>query len=236
MREEQKPPSLSFYHPSFILPDVNCLNKKRCVVILSGGLPLSNLSKDDMVICADSGILSLGKGERQPDILIGDMDSLPPELVDTTRKKGVSVEVHPREKDLTDGELAVKRAISLSPDKIDIYGGKCGRADHVLTSFHLLHSIPQEIESTLYLDHDQVILIREGSSFFGSTGKSVVSILPAFKSAMVTLRGLKWELEHQAISTGSTLGIHNESMGKPFEVMAESGDIYLILADEVPPG
>lgn len=227
-------PSSSFYYSYFIMIDVSSLKTKRCVVILSGGLSPFNIMEDDTVICADSGILSLHKEDMIPDILIGDMDSLPTKFVKEMERKGVTVEIYPREKDLSDGELAIKRAVAFSPLSIDIFGGKCGRADHILSSFYLLYKIPEEIESTLHLDSDQVILVREGNSFMGSTDRSVVSVLPAFERARVTLKGLRWELKNHLITMGSTLGIHNESTGKPFEVMAEKGDIYLIFADEVP--
>ena len=217
------------------MPDVIGLVNERCVVILSGGMPPFNIKEDDMVICADSGILPFEREERLPDILIGDMDSLPDHFIEKMRVKGVKVEKYPEDKDLSDGELAIKRAITFSPDLIEIYGGKTGRIDHVLSCFHLLHRIPHGIQSVLTLDEDQVILIREGDTHQGRTLKSVISVLPAFRKARVTLRGLKWQLEDHPIEIGSTLGIHNEYMGRPFQVKAESGDIYLILADEGSP-
>jgi thiamine pyrophosphokinase len=204
----------------------------RCVVILPGGRPPFHITEGDLVICADGGALSILSEGSMPDILVGDMDSLTREQVGEMKEKGVILEVHPREKDLADGELAVRKAVSYSPGRIDIFGGKSGRSDHILSSFHLLFNIPRAIESVLHLENDDIILIREGFELLAAPEKPVVSVLPASPQARITIEGLKWDLVDHTLELGSTLGIHNELRENRFRIKAEKGDIYLILADE----
>lgn len=204
----------------------------RCVVILSGGRPPFDIRDDDITICADSGATSLVSAGGSPDIVIGDMDSIDTAVLAELEKRGVTIEVHQRDKDLSDGELAVMNAISRHPKQIEIYGGKRGRSDHILASFHLLYCIPEGILATLHLEGDEVLLIRDGSEFKGTTDKPVISVLPASKRAKVTMDGVKWELKERVIEVGSTLGIHNEPRSGKIRIEAVEGDIYLIFAND----
>ncbi len=207
----------------------------RCVVILSGGRPPFDIRDGDMIICADSGAESLVSTGAQPDIVIGDMDSIDMMVMAELEKRGVTMEVYPEDKDLSDGELTVMNAISRNPKQIEIYGGMRGRSDHILASFHLLYCIPKEIHAVLHLEGDEVILLREGSEFKGTTEKPVISVLPASKRAKVTMEGVKWELKERVIEIGSTLGIHNESLDGKVTIEAVEGDVYLIFASDPEP-
>ena len=159
------------------------------------------------------------------------MDSMPDDLLKKLESSGSVIERYPVDKDLTDGEIAVVRAISFRPSRIDLYGGTSGRPDHVLSSYQLLHLIPDDIHSSLHLDNDKVMLIREGEELKVTTRRRIISILPCGHGCTVTIKGLKWELDQEALEIGSTLGIHNENIGNPFYVRVESGDLYLIMMD-----
>lgn len=202
---------------------------KRCIVVLSGSEPPSEFENDDITICADSGALSLYQRGVIPDHIVGDMDSISEDALKEMEASGSLIEVHPVEKDRTDGELAVQKAISSHPDAIDIYGKSSGRADHLLACYHLLHIIPPEISSSLHLGDDKVLLVREGNEIEVVTERSLISVLPSTKTSTVTIRGLKWELEREQLILGSTRGIHNENPGRPFLIRAVEGDIYVIL-------
>jgi thiamine pyrophosphokinase len=164
-------------------------------------------------------------------MIIGDMDSIAQGLPEELGRKGTIIEFHPADKDCSDGELAIEKALEYSPAAIDVYGGKCGRADHILSSYHLLFRIPEEIRAALYLEGDEVILIREGRRMEINTARKVVSILPASEEVEVSTFGLKWELKDHTIEMGSTLGIHNEPLKEIFSVDVKRGNVFVILSD-----
>lgn len=206
---------------------------KRCMILLTGAIFPSDKGKDDIIICADSGALSLEGSDIVPDHIIGDMDSIPSDVLSKFEASGANIHRFPEEKDLSDGELAIDLALQFEPDEIMIFGGKDGRVDHVLSSYHLLHLIPQDISSSLYLEGGRILLLREGDEKKMTTSACIISILPACDDCVVTVKGLKWELKEKQLKLGSTLGIHNESTGSPFLVKAVEGLIFLMMMDEL---
>jgi len=95
------------------------------------------LARAAAVIAADGGlrhVLALG---RRPDVLIGDLDSLPPG-VDPETAAGKVIR-YPRDKDETDLELALLYAVDHYPDaEVFVVGGAGGRLDHLLANVLLL--------------------------------------------------------------------------------------------------
>ncbi len=78
----------------------------RCIIIGNGSYDnFFDIKPDDFVICADGGYNYAVKFNITPDCIIGDMDSVKTDI------SGKETMVYPREKDYTDGELAVRLAI-----------------------------------------------------------------------------------------------------------------------------
>jgi thiamine pyrophosphokinase len=56
----------------------------------------------DLVIAADSGAEWLDEQRRSPDVLVGDLDSIDPGLLERLTAQGVAIERHEAEKDASD--------------------------------------------------------------------------------------------------------------------------------------
>ena len=206
--------------------------EKRCVIFLSGAEPPFDIEDDDIIICADSGLLPLKDEGIYPHYLVGDMDSLSDEDVMSAVRHGTVVKKYPFDKDLSDGKIAIELAISLEKDGIVIRGGKTGRIDHVISSIQMLSSIPSTMSSKLFIGRDEVLLIRDGEKKKVQTQKNIISLLPAWNDCVLSISGLKWDIKEERIEMGSTRFIHNENLGVPFDISSITGDIYLILTDE----
>jgi thiamine pyrophosphokinase len=119
---------------------------QRILIFANGELPdldkaRSLAQTDDYIICADGGTrhaLALG---LQPDLIVGDMDSAEPAQLQELRKANVTIESFSHDKDQTDLELAINRALALKPKKIVIVGGLGGRLDQTLANITLLTMI-----------------------------------------------------------------------------------------------
>jgi thiamine pyrophosphokinase len=113
------------------------------VFVIAGsptGLPPAGLAPapGDRVIAADYGA-HLARAWGWPlDLLVGDLDSLPADEVETIRAAGVPVIAAPRAKDETDLELALARALYGGAREIVICAALGGRADHLLANVLLL--------------------------------------------------------------------------------------------------
>ena len=82
------------------------------------------------VIAADGGAISAVECGIQPHLIIGDMDSVDPELLENLQTQGAETQRYPVEKDETDLQLALLAAAERDARKILVLGALGGRLDH----------------------------------------------------------------------------------------------------------
>lgn len=170
--------------------------------------------KPDYVIAADRGMEFCYRTGRLPDCIIGDYDSVLPEVYHYFQEKG-HIEWHryPAEKDDTDSGLAVELAISKKSSAVHMIGMTGTRVDHMLGNIQLLRRIlEQGIEGRILDSHNRIRLVQgeetlQKEDAFGS----YVSLLPLTDLLEgVTLTGFKYPLADAVMRGGNTLGISNE--------------------------
>ena len=74
------------------------------------------LREASAIIAADGGAAHVLQAGFRPDVIIGDLDSFPPDKRETLEAEGVRFIVHPAAKDETDLELALLHAVSASDE------------------------------------------------------------------------------------------------------------------------
>jgi thiamine pyrophosphokinase len=183
----------------------------------------------DIVVCADSGYERLMPG-RRPDYLVGDMDSIPPHMLEEARRMGVRTIVHPVDKDLSDGEAALMLAIAEGADDVTIEGTLGDRSDHLLSTFQLLHAVPRGTDCRLRLGSDMIFLVREGETRVLHGPNRIISVVPSCEGAMVSTRGMRYELDRELLPLGSTRGIHNEPTQDDPSLTVHSGAAFLVVS------
>ena len=67
------------------------------------------------VVAADGGAATALAFGFQPDVVVGDLDSIAAPVLADLQRRGVPIETYPRDKDATDGQLAIERALVVQP-------------------------------------------------------------------------------------------------------------------------
>jgi len=164
----------------------------------------------DLIICADGGAniaMSLG---WYPDVLVGDMDSVAPNILAELESSGCAVMRHSPRKDETDLELALKEAVERGATEVVVLGATGGRVDHTIANVMLL-SMPVLVgKRVTILDGDtEVVLIRDVGHVRGCPGDTV-SLIPICGDARgVTTEGLEWQLSEGTLAFGYARGVSN---------------------------
>lgn len=209
----------------------------RC--LLFAGAPLrptpglrARLAGGGRVLAADSSAraaLALG---LTPELVVGDLDSIDDRTLARLRRRGVPMEVYPTDKDATDGELALRRALTWGVREIVVVGGLCGeRLDHGLANILLLGR--QELQGrrvTLLDNRTELALLRDGEErrWRGGLGE-IVSLLPLDGDATgVTTSGLRWALSGARLAAGSTHGVSNETIALEVAVGLGAGRLLVV--------
>ena len=182
----------------------------------------------DLIIGANGGSRHISTLGLKPHILIGDLDSLPTQL--WANDNSIERVVWPQNKNKTDTELAVDRAILKGCRKIVLCGGLGGRIDHALGNISLAVKYPGRIE--ILDDNGKLVAIESNKKHrLISKRGSIVSLIP-FGSLVtkVNSQGLKYELKDLDMIPG-THGISNEMIGDSASIWFKYG-ILLVYVEQ----
>jgi len=178
--------------------------------IHDGDFHQSLVAPTDLVICADGGAsnaLALG---LQPQVVIGDQDSLDSNLQAQLEADGCQVLAHPTRKDETDLELALYYALEHGVDEILILGALGGRIDQTLANVLLL-ALPElrYVKAKILGGRQEISLISGEAIIEGQVGDTL-SLLPLTEEVTgIYTEGLEYPLENGALHLGPSRGVSN---------------------------
>ena len=184
---------------------------------------------DDFILCADGGTrhaLALG---LTPHLVIGDMDSATSHEIQQVKKADVPIELFPRDKNETDLELAIQRALEKHPEAILIVAALGGRLDQTLGNITLLSDARlADVDVRLDDGVEEVFFCRTRSEVRGRSG-DLVSLIPwREKVEGVQTKNLKWSLHDEILYPEKTRGISNEMTADVANIEIKSGLLLVV--------
>lgn len=206
----------------------------RIIIFANGELPdlekaRALLRPDDYIICTDGGTrhaLALG---LTPSLVIGDMDSIDSGEWKKLEEKNIPIELFPRDKNETDLELALNKAIEMNPNEILIVAALGGRMDQTLANIALL-SNAQYVTRSICLDDgvEQIFFCRSWTEVRGRSG-DIVSLIPWDGPVHgVQTENLRWKLDRETLYPDKTRGISNEMLSDTATIKIKSGLLLII--------
>ena len=207
---------------------------QRIIIFANGELPdlekaRSLLQQDDYIICADGGTRHALALDSKPDLIIGDMDSVERGQLKKLQEADVSIELFPHDKNETDLELAIRRAIELEPQQIIIVAGLGGRLDQTLANITLLTN-PGLTALNIRLDDgvEEIFICRDRTEVRGESG-DIVSLIPWGEVVTeVQTTNLRWALHRETLYPDRTRGISNEMLGESASISIGSGLLLIV--------
>lgn len=193
----------------------------------------------DKIIAVDGGLHILHKLKVTPTDIVGDFDTVDPELLMQYKgQEGIWIRRFQPQKDDTDSEIAVRMAIEYGSNQIDIIGGTGNRLDHTIGNIRLLGQIYQakdnlgKREGFLYDKNNRVRLVEKECVIrkeeeYGE----YVSLFPFTQTVTgITLDGFQYPLTNATmdIFTAPTLGISNEIIKKEGKITCREGVLLVI--------
>jgi len=201
----------------------------RAIIFANGQLTSAEKVKNliepgDIIIAADGGTLNALAADIQPSVVIGDLDSLPGELLPELTMRDVIVLRFPVEKDSTDLELALRYSLESEYGPILIVGALGGRTDQMLANIALMTK-PAFAHIDIRCDDgvEELFFIRDRADVHGRVGDTV-SLLPwgAPVEGIVT-EGLRYPLRGETLQPDRTRGVSNEMLAEVATVTIRGG-------------
>jgi len=189
---------------------------QRIIIFANGELPdiekaRAILRDDDYIICADGGTRHASALDLRPELVIGDMDSADKGFLRQLEAYDVPMEIYPRDKNETDLELAIQRAIELDPKEVIIVAALGGRLDQTLANIALLSDVRLSTFNVRLDDGvEEIFYCRDQVEVHGRSG-DIVSLIPwGGVVTGVQTENLKWTLDNETLYPDKTRGISNE--------------------------
>jgi thiamine pyrophosphokinase len=187
---------------------------------------------DPVVIAADSGAATALAFGFLPELVVGDLDSIAPDTLAELRERNVEIAIYPRDKEATDGQLAVEHALQASPtpEELVLLGFVGGpRLDQTAAALLALTALPPR--AVLLDESNEVRLLRAGEHlrWYARAGE-LVSLIPLGADAVgVTTHAMRWPLDAATLQLGDTRGVSNEPLEADSEVGVELASGLLLV-------
>ncbi|AXH98662.1 thiamine diphosphokinase [Sporosarcina sp. PTS2304] len=193
--------------------------------------------EDTIYIGVDRGALYLLEKGIEPHEAVGDFDSVTEEQFEQINSTVKHVQRVHEEKDETDTELAVKRALTYDPDYIVLTGVTGGRLDHLQSALHLLYRMQSDNRKVKFKIHNSTNDIRvmlpgvrrvkkdekyPYTSFF-SFGPEVTGL---------TLTGFKYETVNEKLEIGMTKFTSNETVADVCTISFRTGICLMVRSSD----
>ncbi|WP_163192612.1 thiamine diphosphokinase [Clostridium thermarum] len=206
-------------------------------LLISGGSPPSKelvekeVQMSDYIIGIDKGLECLNKYNIEPDILVGDFDSVDRTIFERMAELKKEMIRFPAEKDYTDTQLAVSKVLELKADEVTILGATGSRLDHTLANVGLLYKcLKSDIKATIKDDNNLLFmadrdleLVDEGYRFF-----SLIAYGGTVKG--LNIRGAKYELCNHNLMPEDNIAISNEFIGLNVQLSFKEGTLLIIFS------
>ena len=185
----------------------------------------------DLIIGADLGAAHCLRWGWRPDLVIGDLDSLPGAAQAMLIAQGSPFIVLPTRKDETDLELALNHTLQAGATTIIIVGVLGGRIDHTLANLLLLTRPDLAARDVCMVDGNQTVrVLRPGHALTlaGRVGDTL-SLIPIGGDARgVSASPLEWPLAAATLPLGVARGVSNVLTAATTDLSIEHGILFVV--------
>lgn len=187
------------------------------VILSDGEFPatektLSILKHAERVICCDGAAEKLLRFGLEPDVIVGDLDSLAIKL----REKYADKIIHISEQESNDLSKAFRYCRSQNYDDVVILGATGKREDHTLGNLSLLAVYAEELPNIkIITDYGEFFVIFEGGTFPSEAGEQISIIGLNSNTVIHSSENLKYPINNLKLSYWYQATL-NEALGDNF--------------------
>lgn len=212
-------------------------NCKKQVIIIGNGVvprypPLNlQIGIGAYLIAADGGIKHLIREHILPNLIIGDLDSLSNAMRKFIINNNIPLISFPKDKDKTDLELALQKAISFNPKEIVFIGVLGGRWDQTLVNLCILEQCLEKGIKCRIVHGPTTIWLINNTITINTFPDDTISLHPLSQEVKdITTYGLKYPLEKENLKRIHSRGISNVAAKTKVKIEIKDGLLWVFHA------
>lgn len=210
---------------------MSLIQHNNITIIADGQLPnmiRDLINPDEYVICCDGAAKALIEERVKIDAIVGDMDSLDPELQD----KFSSI-IHKSDcQESNDLTKALYFALNFHPRRVRIYGASGKREDHTIGNISLLcmYKRLSNIDIEMITDYGTFIPVTNSCKFNSFKGQQI-SIFSLSPNVKIISTNLKYPLD-SVVFNAWWKGTLNECTSDYFKLEFTDSDVIIFFASK----
>jgi len=184
-----------------------------------------------LVLAADGGANHLARIGVRPAAVVGDLDSIRPEV---RRWIGEERMVARTDQETTDLHKTLAHAFDeRRARRVTILAATAGRLDHAVENLALLGRWAARGDLEMRDERQRIVAVANTRRFKTSPGQPV-SLMPLGRCARVWTAGLRWRLDGEPLDLAGRTGVSNVALGARIELRVERGSLLVFLSEPVP--
>jgi thiamine pyrophosphokinase len=203
----------------------------KCLILANGDPPpkkvMDFLDKKGFhtLICADGGANSALKYNLLPDYIVGDLDSIHPEVYDYFYNKCEIKQI--KSQNDTDVEKCIKFAVKKKYDEIVLLGVTGDRLDHFFCNMGIVLKFYDKVKLSI-VHKNSYLMASSGNIILKTMPKETISIYAIDKKTKITSEGLKYPLKNISLPFGVKESTSNVAIGNQVKLKTKNGKIFII--------
>lgn len=184
--------------------------------------------KADFIVAADNGLTLLHHFQITPDLIIGDLDSVPASILDCYPE--IPIEKHPSKKDFTDSELSIQKAISMHPKEIVLLAMTGNYFDHSYASvINLFRNYQQGIEMKIITSNAMIFPVM-GNIILPHLKGRRFSLFPLSPVRQLSMEGCQYQFKKENLEM-TDYSISNVIINEKLDIHFKEGKLFCVLFD-----
>lgn len=207
--------------------------KKKAIIIANGYLPkkrlilkLKKLGFED-IFCADGGANNLNKLKINPLYIIGDLDSIKPEVLNFYSLSKVNI-IKDYNQDNTDIEKVLDFLIQNNYSEAVIFGATGDRLDHTIGNISIILKYYNKIKLFL-LHYNSLLTVCNKNVIFNAELNETISFYGVSSKSVFTTKGLMYNLNNELLFLGYRESTSNVAINNT--VTINCSDKFILIRD-----
>ncbi len=203
----------------------------KAILFLNGPLPpdkilgsLLPLWKNSLVLCADGGYLYASRLPIKIDAIIGDMDTVNPDLLNPKEKPQIILRPSQERGDFEKALLYLQHS---DIKKILLLGITGGRTDHIFGNFSVLFRYLDDFEFEIYGYDAKVYCVHHKHITFATKPGTPVSLIPWPYAMNVLSSGLQYPLDDMNLVPSASEGTSNVAVKDEVSLTLQRGNLIV---------
>jgi thiamine pyrophosphokinase len=203
---------------------------KRALILANGTPPdrrllYRHLRAADVFICADGGANTAARFKIEPQLIIGDFDSVCKKTL--VQFKNAEIK-YSGDQNSTDLEKALTAALNMKYDNIIVLGATGGRFDHAVGNLSALAKFSR-YAAVSFIDNRSMLMAVGKETKIRIRPGTTVSLIPLSRCSGIVTSGLKWNLRNESLGLGLRESTSNVVKSSHVTIAVRRGILILFI-------